>query len=338
MSALRLAVLLAIACLSVTGAKAAEAKGDRLAAIRARGHLTCGVLPGVTGFAVLNPDGSYGGFDIDTCRAVAAAIFGTPDKVRFVQADDVGIFKRAPEVDVVIRRLTWALTRETPLGLMFGPITYYDGQGLMAPAGVADAGVLAGKPVCVEQGEGWAGNLVRYSQMRDLDLKPVVIADRADAVKRFLAGECAAYSGDKTMLAAIRAGLPRPADYTILKDEFSKEPLAPLVRQGDDRFFEVVRWSVFALIEAEELHITSSNVDVFVLSQNPNSRHFLGVIPGNGKALGLDERWARNIVKAVGNYGEMFARNLGPDSAIKLDRGLNRLWTDGGLMYAPPLL
>jgi general L-amino acid transport system substrate-binding protein len=330
--ALRLAVLFAVACLSAAGARA-----DRLEAIKARGHLTCGVLPGVAGFAVINPDGSYGGFDIDTCRAIAAAIFGTPDKVKFVQADDVGIFKRQPEVDIVIRRLTWALSRENPLGLIFGPITYYDGQGLMVPAGAANAAALAGKPVCVEQGEGWAGNLVRYSQMRDLDLKPVVIATRTDAIQRFLAGSCAAYSADKTMLASIRAGLPHPADYTILQDEFSKEPLAPLVRQGDDRFFEVVRWTIFALVEAEELHITSSNIDVFVISQNPDSRRFLGVDSGNGKALGLSEGWARNIVKAVGNYGEMFTRNLGPETPVKLDRGRNRLWSDGGLLYAPPL-
>jgi general L-amino acid transport system substrate-binding protein len=330
---LRLAILLILLCLTAAGAKA-----GRLEAIKARGHLTCGVLPGVVGFAVLKPDGSYSGFDIDTCRAIAAAIFGTSDKVKFLQADDVGIFKRQPEVDVVIRRLTWALSRENPLGLMFGPITYYDGQGLMVPsAGAANAEALAGKPVCVEQGEGWAGNLVRYSQMRDLDLKPVVIADRADAVQRFLAGSCAAYSADKTMLASIRAGLPHPADYTILQDEFSKEPLAPLVRQGDDRFFEIVRWSIFALIEAEELHITSSNITIFAISQNPDSQHFLGLAPGSGMALGLDEGWARNVVKAVGNYGEMFARNLGPDTAVKLDRGRNRLWTDGGLMYAPPL-
>ena len=332
MRELRLAVLLALLCLA-----AGLAKADRLEAIRARGHLTCGVLPGVAGFAVEKPNGTYSGFDIDTCRAVAAAIFGTPDKVKFVQADDVGVFKRQPEVDIVIRRLTWTLSRETPLGLMFGPITYYDGQGLMVPAGVAHAEALAGKPICVEQGEGWAGNLLRYSQMRDLDLKPIMATDRAEATKSFVAGACAAYSGDKTMLASIRAGLPRPADYTILPDEFSKEPLAPLVRQGDDRFFEIVRWSIFALIEAEELHITSSNINAFVISQNPDSQHFLGIVPGNGKALGLDETWARNAVKAAGNYGEMLARNLGPDTAVKLDRGLNRLWTDGGLMYAPPL-
>lgn len=333
MRARRLAALLAFLCLT-TGA----AQAERLEAIKARGHLTCGVLPGVAGFAVVNPDGSYSGFDIDTCRAVAAAIFGTPDKVKFVQADDVGIFKRQPDVDVVIRRLTWALTRETPLGLIFGPITYYDGQGLMVPAaGATDAKALAGKPVCVEQGEGWAGNLMRYSQAHGLELKPVVATDRAVAIKSFLAGACAAYSGDKTMLAAIRAGLPRPADYTILADEFSKEPLAPLVRQGDDRFFQVVRWTMFALIEAEEIGVTSRNITESKGSGEPDAKRLLGVIPGNGKALSLGEDWAANVVKGVGNYGEIFARNLGPDTNIRLDRGLNRLWKDGGLMYAPPL-
>jgi len=310
------------------------AKADRLEAIKARGHLTCGVLPGVAGFAVRNADGSYSGFDIDTCRAIAAAIFGKPDQVKFVEADDVGIFKRVPEVDVVIRRLTWSLTRENPLGLMFGPITYYDGQGLLVPAGTPDAKALAGKTVCVEQGEGWVGNLARYAKAQQLDLKPLVAGSRAAAIESFASGACAAYSGDKTMLASIRSGLPKPAEYTILPDEFSKEPLAPLVRQGDDRFFALVRWSVFSLIEAEEFGITSRNIDEMSSSGNLDVKRFLGVVPGNGKALGLKESWAGDIVKATGNYGEIFARNLKP---LWLDRGLNKLWKDGGLMYAPPL-
>ncbi|HTJ65405.1 MAG TPA: amino acid ABC transporter substrate-binding protein [Alphaproteobacteria bacterium] len=329
MRRLRLAVLLLCLCLAGGWAKA-----DRLEAIKARGHLTCGVLPGVAGFAVRNADGSYSGFDIDTCRAIAAAIFGKPDRVKFVQADDVGVFRRVPEVDVVIRRLTWSVTRETPLGLMFGPVTYYDGQGLLVPAGTPDAKALAGKTVCVEQGEGWVGNLARYAQAQGLDLKPLVAPSRAAAIENFTAGACAAYSGDKTMLASIRAGLPKPDDYAILPDEFSKEPLAPLVRQGDDRFFEIVRWTVFALIEGEELGVSSRNSGEMRRSDSLEVRRFLGIVPGNGAALGLKESWAADSVSATGNYGEMFARNLGP---LGLDRGLNKLWKDGGLMYAPPL-
>jgi general L-amino acid transport system substrate-binding protein len=327
---LRLAILLACVCLA-----AGCARADRLEAIRARGHLTCGVLPGVAGFAVRNADGTYSGFDIDTCRAITAAIFGKPDRVKFVQADDVGIFQREQKVDVVIRRLTWSLARENPEWLMFGPVTYYDGQGLMVPAGgPTDSKGLRGQPVCVEQGEGWVRNLAYFSERHELGLKPIVVTDQAEGVKAFLAGSCAAYSGDKTMLASIRAGLPHPADYIILPDQFSKEPLAPLVRQGDDRFFEVVRWTIFALIEAEELHVTSSDTEIIGTSDAPDLRKFLGVTPGNGKALGLDENWAVSVIKAVGNYGEMFSRNIGP---LGLDRGLNRLWSDGGLMYAPPL-
>jgi general L-amino acid transport system substrate-binding protein len=320
-----------LACFCLAGG---AARADRLEAIRTRGHITCGVLPGIAGFAVRNADGSYSGFDIDTCRAIAAAIFGKADRIKFVVADDVGIFRRDPEVDVVVRRLTWSLTRENPDGLMFGPITYYDGQGLLTRAGMPDARALAGKAVCVEQGEGWVGNLSNYSKAQGLDLRPVVAPSRAAAIERFMSGACAAYSADKTLLASIRAGLPKPGDYAILPDAFSKEPLAPLVRQADDRFFEIVRWTVFSLVEAEELGITSRNINEMRGSDSLDVRRFMGIVPGNGKALGLKESWAADIVGATGNYGEVFARNLGP---LGLDRGLNRLWKEGGLMYAPPL-
>jgi general L-amino acid transport system substrate-binding protein len=330
------------ACLLVLAAAcivAAPAQAGRLERIKGRGFVNCGVFPGVAGFSTVDKDGRHRGFDTDICRAVAAAILGTPDKVKFITAQGVDIFHRNPELDLVVRRLTWTLTREASSGLMFGPIVYYDGQGFMVPksASVTGAEQLAGKHICVEPGEGWAGNLTRYSQNHGLNLSTVIVKDRADGEKAFFGGRCAAYSADKTMLGAIRADAARPQDYDILPEQISKEPLAPLVRQGDDRFFQVVRWSIFAVMEAEELGLTSHNIGESAGSSDPDVKYLLGASPGNGKALGLSEHWAADIIRSVGNYGEIFARNVGADSDIQLDRGLNRLWTDGGLIYAPPV-
>ncbi len=325
---------IAVICLA-----AAPAEAGRLEQIKARGFVYCGVFPGVAGFATVSKDSHYSGFDTDICRAVSAAIFGAPDKVKFIVSPSIAVFRRNPAPDLVVRRLTWTLSRETPLGLMFGPIVYYDGQRFMAPksTGAASARQLAGKRICVQTGEGWGGNLMRYSAANTLDLRPIVVADRAEGEKAFFAGRCDAYSADKTMLGAIRADAPNPQDYDILPEQISKEPLAPLVREGDDRFFQVVRWTVFALIEAEELGITSKNIDEMRKSADPDVKALLGVTPGNGKALGLSEHWAADVIAGIGNYGELFARNVGADSNIHLDRGLNRLWSDGGLMYAPPV-
>jgi general L-amino acid transport system substrate-binding protein len=319
-------------CLSAT------AQAGRLEQIRARGYFGCGVYPGVAGFATVK-DGRYSGFDTDICRAVAAAILGSPDKIKFTEVATVDSFRKNAAVDMAVRRLTWTLSRETPLGLMFGPIVYYDGQGFLVPksSGIASARQLAGKHICVDPGEGWDGNLRRYSAANDLDLKSILILSRAAGEERLFDGQCDAYSADKTMLGAIRADAGKPDDYAILPDQISKEPLAPLVRQGDDRFFAVVRWTILALIEAEELGITSKNIDENRESLNPDIKALLGVVSGNGKALGLREHWAADAIAAVGNYGELFERNVGASSGIGLERGLNNLWTNGGLMYAPPL-
>jgi general L-amino acid transport system substrate-binding protein len=316
-----------------------QAQAGRLEQVKRRGYLSCGVFPGVAGFATVAKDGRYSGFDTDICRAVAAAIFGTADTVKFIDVASVDAFRRNPALDLVVRRLTWTVTRENPLGLIFGPIVYYDGQGFLVPksAGVTSAKQLAGKQICVEQGDGWGGNLRRYSQTNVLDLKSLYITGRAEGEARFFGGHCAAYSADKTMLGAIRADAEQPADYDILPEQISKEPLAPLMRQGDDRFFQVVRWSIFAMIDAEELGVTSKNIAEMRGSSDPDVKSLLGVEPGIGKALGLRDGWAMNIIGSVGNYGELFTRSIGPGSAIRLDRGLNRLWTDGGLIYAPPV-
>jgi general L-amino acid transport system substrate-binding protein len=318
---------------------AGPAWAGRIEAIKSRGFVTCGVFPGVAGFSMVDKDGRYSGFDTDVCRIVAAAIFGAPDKVRFVTASGVDIFRRKPELDLVVRRLTWTLTREASHGLMFGPVIYYDGQGFLVPksAGVIRAPQLAGKRVCVESGEDWVANLMRYSRKNGLDFRPVIVADRSEGKKSFFGGHCVAYSADKTMLGAIRADAPAPQDYDILPEEISKEPLAPLVRQGDDRFFQLVRWAMFVVIEAEELGVSSKNIDQNMMSLDPDTRSLLGIVAGNGKALGVSEHWAADIIRGVGNYGEIFDRNVGVDSSIRLERGLNRLWTDGGLIYAPPV-
>jgi len=327
--------LIVVAVICLTGQ---TAHAGRLEQIKARGYLGCGVYPGVAGFATVK-DGRYSGFDTDICRAVAAAIFGTPEKIKFTEVATVDAFRKNAAVDMAVRRLTWTLTRETPLGLMFGPIVYYDGQGFLVPksAGIASARQLAGKRICVDPGEGWAGNLGRYSTANQLALNSVLVPSRAAGEERLFGGQCDAYSADKTMLGAIRSDAARPQDYAILPEQISKEPLAPLVRQGDDRFFQVVRWTVFALIEAEELGVTSQNIEEKRSSSDPDTRSLIGVAPGNGKALGLSEHWAADAISAVGNYGELFERNIGSASGIGLERGLNKLWTNGGLMYAPPL-
>ncbi len=323
---------------------AAPAAAGRLADIEHRGVLVCGVYPGVAGFASVDARGNYSGFDIDICRAVAAAIFGRPDKVRFIVTADLGALTRSPEIDMVARRLTWTLSREapaseTPPGFMFGPITFFDGQTFLAPKslGLTSVSSLAGRKVCVEDGEGWAGNLARFSRANGLGLQLVVAASRSDGEKRLFSGQCEAWSADESMLGAIRADAPRPEDYAILPWQFTKEPLAPLLRQGDDQFFQIVRWTVFALIDAEELGITAANADRMRSGGDPDQRRLLGAEPGIGRPLGLGDDWAFNVIRAVGNYGEIFARDIGSGNRIKLDRGLNALWTRGGLMYAPPV-
>jgi general L-amino acid transport system substrate-binding protein len=333
-------LLLAALAFGVFIAGTAEA-GPRLASIRAKGVLTCGILPAVAGFAAADGKGGFQGLDVDTCHAVAAAIFGNPDKIKFVIAENVRQLKDSDAIDIVARRITWSLTRATTNGLMFGPITFYDGQGFMVPkkSGVSSAKELNGKAVCVQAVEAHATSVAEYFKASGLTLTAIPVTDNAQAERALKSGACAAFSADVTWLGAARAGMAGGADsYDILPEVISKEPLAPLVRQGDDQFFEIVRWSIFAMIAAEERGINSQNVDSAAVGHpDMETQQFLGVVPGNGAALGLDEKWAYNIIKTVGNYAEVFDRNVGRDSPIKLERGLNKLWTDGGLMYAPRL-
>ncbi len=332
-------VVLSVAAALLALAPAAQA-GQRLDAVRAKGFLTCGILPVVAGFASISPKDGARGMDVDVCRAVAAAIFANPAKVKYVEARNVAQLQRSDDIDIVARRITWSLTRATGNGLMFGPITFYDGQGFMVPkkSGITSAKQLDGKPVCVQAVEAHATSVETYFKASGLKLTAVRIDDDVAAEHALIEGTCAAFSADISWLGAARAGMAGGAGaYDILPELISKEPLAPLVRQGDDQFFEIVRWSIFAQITAEEYGITSQNIDAMGERDDLEARQFLGRVPGNGAALGLPEHWAYDVIKTVGNYGEMFERNVGSKSPIKLERGLNKLWTEGGLMYAPRL-
>jgi general L-amino acid transport system substrate-binding protein len=316
--------------------------GPRLDRIRQRGYLTCGVEPAVAGFAEVDAQGQYRGFDVDVCRAIAAAIFGAGEKTRFIQVSNVADFLNNDQIDVVSRRLTWELRREGPLPILFGPITFYDGQGFLAARSVKARSLqqLSGTPVCVAGGTNFEFTVGSHFREHKLALKKVVLESAADfeAIATALSsGRCRAYTADVSELGAIRARLPRPMDFEILSEQISREPLAPLVRQDDPQLFVIVRWTIFALINAEELGVTARNLAAMRASDNVDVQRLLGVVPGNGKALGLSESWANDAIRAVGNYGEMFEKNIGRGSSIKLDRGLNRLAANGGLMYAPPL-
>jgi general L-amino acid transport system substrate-binding protein len=313
--------------------------GHRLNDIRRRGFLTCGVWPEVAGFSQRDGKGRYVGFDVDMCRALSAAIFGTPDKIKYVESSTVQGFLQSRDVDVVSRRLTWELQREGALGLLFGPIMFYDGQSFLVPRklGITSVRQLSGMSICVRPVSRSEVTFQLYFRTHALDVKNVPLRSVDDLADAFASGRCQAYTEDASMLGAVRSKLPNAGDFSILAEQISKEPLAQIVRKGDDQFFDVLRWTVFALIQAEELGVTSKNTDEMLQSKDLETKRLLGVIPGNGKALGLNERWAYNVIKTLGNYGEIFERNVGTQSAIGMERGLNRLWTSGGLLYAPPL-
>lgn len=330
------AVVLVLVLLATGG----MAVAGTLDEVRARGVLTVGVNGGVAGFSIPDEKGVWKGLDVDTAKAIAAAVFGDANKVKYVALTAV---QRLPalqskEVDVLCRNTTATLTRETVNGLNFAHVNYYDGQGFLIPKklGVKSAKQLKGATVCVLPGTTTEMNAADYFRKNGMPWKPLVIDSNTELNKAFFAGRCDCLTSDASQLAAIRSVAPNPGDYIILPEIISKEPLSPAVRHGDDQWYDIVNWSVMALIEAEELGITSKNVDEMLKSADPQIQRFLGVSPGFGKALGLDEKWAYNIIKQVGNYGEVFDRNVGPKTPLMLERGLNDLWTRGGIMYAIP--
>jgi general L-amino acid transport system substrate-binding protein len=332
-------LLIIVLCLSLLPIGIAYA-GKDLDAVRKKDFIQVGVNGGVFGFGMPDSLGVWKGLDVDTAHAVAAAIFGDATKVKFTPLTAQQRFTalQTGEIDLLCRNATRTLTRETALGLNFVHVNYYDGQGFMVPKalGVKSATELDGATVCVLPGTTTEQNAADYFRANNMKWKPVVIESTTELAKTFFAGRCDVLTSDASQLAGTRAVAPNPKDYAILPEIISKEPLAPAVRHGDDQFRDIVDFTVLALINAEELGITSKNVDAKMKSKDPVVMRFLGVTPGNGKALGLDEKWVYNVIKQVGNYREIFERNVGPDTTLGLERGLNALWTDGGLMYSPP--
>ena len=319
--------------------------GRDLDAVKARGTLLCGVGFGTTGFMLADSQGKWSGLSVDVCRAVAAALFGDADKVKFVPLTAQQRFTalQSGDVDLIVVNATYTLTRDTALGLDFPGIYYYDGQGFLVnkKLGVKTVRELSGATVCVTPGSTSELNLADYFRTNKMTFKSVVIEKIDEIRAAFFAGRCDVLTSDASSLAATRAAnVPapgKPEDYVLLPEIISKEPLGPAVRHGDNQFADIVRWSLYAMIEAEELGIDSRNVDELLKSENPAIKRDLGVTPGMGKALGVDEKWLYNIVKQVGNYGESFERNVGSGSPLQIDRGLNRLWSRGGLQYVPPI-
>jgi general L-amino acid transport system substrate-binding protein len=316
--------------------------GKTLDAIKAKGQLACGVSTGVIGFSAADSQGQWRGLDVDVCRAIAAAVLGDPNKVRWVPLNSQQRFTaiQSGEVDILSRNTTWSLTRDAGLGLHFTAITYYDGQGFLVAkkSKVTSAKQLKNAEICVQSGTTTERNLADWFRAQGIKIKPVVFDKFEPSIKAFFSGRCQAYTTDASALAFIRTKeAPNPDDYVVLPEVISKEPLGPAVRRGDDDWFAIVKWVVQALVEAEELGITQARVDALKASPDPAVQRFLGVGEDLGKSLGLDREWAARAVKAGGNYGEIFERNVGAGSPLKLPRGLNAQWNKGGLMYGLPL-
>lgn len=308
--------------------------------VKAKGFVQAGVNGDLFGFGKPDEKGVWRGLDVDTARAVAAAVFGDANKVKYTPLTAKTRFTalQSGEVDILTRNCTQTLSRDTALGLDFCQVNYYDGQGFLVSQklGVKSAKELDGATVCVLPGTTTELNVADYFRANNMKMKPVVIENTAELAKAFFAGRCDCLTSDASQLAGNRAVAPNPKEYIILPEIISKEPLAPAVRHGDNQWKDIVNYSVLAMINAEELGISSKNVDEMLKSSDPVIQRFLGVSPGNGEALGLDEKFAYNIVKQVGNYGEVFERNVGVNTPLGIERGLNALWTNGGLMYSPP--
>ncbi|TAA64652.1 amino acid ABC transporter substrate-binding protein [Shinella sp. JR1-6] len=329
-----------LAMAAATLAAGTPAHAGTLDIIKQRGEVRCGVSQGVLGFSVPDKNGVWGGFDVDFCRAVAAATLGNPDKVAYVPLSTKDRFTalQSGEVDLLSRQTTWTLSRDTDLGMSFVGVNYYDGQAFMVSKeiGVKSVKDISGASVCTETGTTTEQNMADYFSANKIEYQVIAFEKPDQTVQAFNTGRCDVYSTDASALYAQRLTLNDPQRFEVLPEVISKEPLGPAVRQGDDQWFKIVRWTLYALIEAEEMGIGKDNAATLVESGTIAQKRFLGIENEAGKAMGLDPKWAYQAVSAVGNYGEIFERHLGKDSPLKIDRGLNRLWSDGGLMYAPP--
>ena len=323
---------------SLLALTANSASADTLDSVKSKGYVQCGVSTGLPGFSNADSSGNWKGLDVDICRAVAAATLGDASKVKYtpLTAKERFTALQSGEIDMLSRNTTWTLTRDSSLGINFAGVNYYDGQGFMVTKslGVKSALELDGAAVCLQAGKTTELTLADYLRLKGMKYK-VVTYDTSDAtIKGFEAGRCDMLTSDQSQLYALRIKLKKPGSAVVLPEVISKEPLGPVVRQGDDKWFNIVKWSLNAMINAEELGITSSNSNSMKNSKNPSVGRFMS---GQGEKLGLNDDWAFNIVKQVGNYGEAFERNVGKSSPLKISRGLNQLWSKGGLQYAPPI-
>jgi general L-amino acid transport system substrate-binding protein len=337
----RLLAAAAVALGSLAASATAWA-GPMVDKVRARGELVCGVSQGSAGLSLPDSNGRWSGLDVDYCKALAAAVLGSADKVRFVPVSSAQRFAvlQNGEIDVLSRNTTWTSTRDASLGLSFVGTIFYDGQAFMVPKklGVTSAKQLDGATVCVQPGTVNEQNLVDYFSANSLKFKSVVIESLPELESAFYAGRCDVYLSDASTLSASRASrAAKIDDFVILPERITKSPLSPVVRADDAQWFAVARWTLNLLIEAEELGVTSANVETQKQSKNPSVQRLLGVSAGIGKAFGLDESWGARVIAAVGNYGEIFDRNLGPATKLGLERGQNALWNKGGLLYSPPV-
>jgi general L-amino acid transport system substrate-binding protein len=329
--------IVAAAALSFLGT---AAQAQTLEAVKSRGHLLCGVSQGLPGFSNPDDQGNWTGIDVDVCRAVAAAVFGDDSKVKYVPLSAKERFTalQSGEIDVLSRNTTWTFTRDNSLGIDFTGVNYYDGQGFMVrkDLGVKSAKELAGAAVCTNTGTTTELNVADYFRANNMDYKVVAFEKADEVVAAYDAGRCDVYTTDRSGLAAQRTKLKSPDAHVVLPEIISKEPLGPAVRQDDDQWGDIVRWSLNTMIIGEELGITSKNVDEMKGSDNPEIKRMLGQEANFGEQLSLGQDFAYNILKQVGNYAEIYDRNVGPDTPLQLDRGLNALWKDGGILYAPP--
>nr|WP_314260270.1 amino acid ABC transporter substrate-binding protein [uncultured Devosia sp.] len=334
-------MLVTFAAAASLGLVATAAQAATLDDVKAKDYVQCGVTGGVAGFSAPDANNVWAGLEVDFCRAVAAAIFNDADKVRYTPLTSQERFAAlsAGEIDILSRTTTWTMSRDTDLGISFIGTMYYDGQGFMVRKAdeIASAMDLSGAAICIESGTTTELNAADYFAANNLEFNTVVFVDQDEVVKAYEDGRCDVYTTDASALAAERSKFAVPDDHIILPEIISKEPLGPVVRQGDDQWFKISRWVYFALLEAEELGVTQANVDEMLGSDNPAIKRLLGVEGDFGTPIGLTKDWAYQVIKLIGNYGESFDRNVGPSTDIGLERGLNALWTDGGLQYAAPI-
>ena len=330
-----------IALTAVLLGTAPAVAGPTFDAVKAKGYVQCAVNTGLAGFSFADSQGKWTGLDVDLCKAIAAAMFGDAEKVKFTPTTSQQRFValQSGEVDVITRNATQTLLRDTSLGFNAAGVNFYDGQGFMVPAksGIKSAKELGGATVCVQPGTTTELNLADYFRRNKMTFKPVLIEKLDELLQAYQSGRCDVYTTDASGLAGVRAAqLSGKGEHVILPERISKEPLGPMVRHGDDQWFDLVKFVLDGMIEAEELGISQQNVDEMLKSEDPAIKRFLGVTPGYGKAVGVDEKWMYNVVKQIGNYGDSFERNVGKNTPLRLERGLNALWTNGGLMYAIP--